>query len=84
MDKFFHFFICAFVALVFGVLAALCGGHLGGAIVAALGTGLGAGLGKEFGDSSSGGTWDWWDVLADVGGVLLVVIILIAAYFAKG
>ena len=84
MDKFFHFFVCFFVSLCFGIVAALCDGHLGGAIVAALGTGLGAGLGKEFGDSSSGGRWDWLDVAADAGGIVLAVVLLVVAYFAKG
>lgn len=84
-DKIEHAGVCAFAALFMGILAALCGGHLGGAIIAALGTGLGLGAGKEFGDMcAEGNRWDWYDFLADALGTLAAVIVLVAAYFAKG
>lgn len=83
-DKVEHALVCFLLTTVFGIMAALCGGHLAGALWAGVGTGLGAGLGKEFGDSASGGDFDWYDVLADVIGVVLGVALLVTAYFAKG
>jgi uncharacterized protein YfiM (DUF2279 family) len=33
---------------------------------------LGLGLGKEYGDSkASGNKWDWWDIVADVVGIVI-------------
>lgn len=85
MDKFWHFIICFTLTTVFGILSALCGGHLGGALVAGFGTGIGAGLGKEFGDSCAGGSgFDLKDLAADCGGIAAGMILLIVAYFAKG
>ena len=83
-DKYFHFGICFVLTVIFGIIAALCGGHLGGALVAGFGTGMSAGLAKEFGDSCSSRKFDLKDLLADTIGVATGLLLLIIAYFAKG
>ena len=47
-------------------------------LISAAGAGLGAGFGKEYGDLvAKDNAWDWKDIIADVIGVAVAVLILL-------
>ena len=44
----------------------------------ALGLCIGASVGKEYGDSkASGNKWDWWDIVADLIGMGVGIVIVL-------
>ena len=75
-DKIMHAIVCFFATAIGGiatfwlgeVASLFCGGLFA----------LGLGLGKEYGDSkASGNKWDWWDIVADIVGIAIAVVILL-------
>lgn len=76
-DKIQHFGVCLIVTLVMSCAAWLTSGNLqiGSAVGIALTAGLA--LGKEYGDkNATGNHWCWWDLLADLCGILVGVLLL--------
>ena len=70
-DKLEHYVLCTAVTFITAVAVMLVGkSPMWGGIVATAFT-LGLALGKEFGDSRAyGNHWCWWDLLADLLGIL--------------
>ena len=74
-DKFLHMGVCFLSTIIvfcvsyfiFGKWPSLvCGGLFS----------LGLGIGKEYGDSKAkGNKWDWFDIIADLIGIILALII---------
>lgn len=76
-DKIQHFGVCLIATLVMSSAAWLTSDNLkeGCAIGIALTVGLA--LGKEYGDkNATGNHWCWWDLLADLCGILVGVLLL--------
>lgn len=76
-DKVLHFSVCLMVALATSSAAWLTSDSLmqGCNIGIALTAGLA--LGKEYGDkNATGNHWCWWDLLADLVGILVAVGLL--------
>lgn len=67
-DKIQHFIVCAGIVLIFGNAFGLPVG-ISGALAFA--------VGKEGWDSTKpSNRWDWWDIVADLGGITLGVILI--------
>ena len=77
-DKFLHAIVC-FFATAIGSIATFWLGEVPCLFCGGL-FALGLGLGKEYGDSkASGNHWEWGDIIADVIGIALAVVILMIA-----
>ena len=78
-DKFLHAGVCfGFTILV--SLATFWLGQLGSIMCGSLFS-LGLGIGKEYGDSKAvGNKFDIWDIVADVVGIGLAVVILVIGW----
>lgn len=79
-DKLKHFGVCLIATLVLSCAAWLTSDSLqtGCAIGVALSAGLA--LGKEYGDkNATGNHWCWWDLLADLCGILAAMLLLMLA-----
>lgn len=73
-DKKQHFLTCMTAAFVAGFPFLAMGSPLT-AIVSGSCFSAGLALGKEYGDSKAAGNkWDWFDILADVGGLIIGVL----------
>lgn len=78
LDKLCHFAACLFITLLWGALTCLATSTVGAILISAVGAGLGAGFGKEYGDLvAKDNTWDWKDIIADVIGVAVAILILL-------
>jgi len=74
-DKFLHAIVCFGATVI--ICIATCYLGKASAIISGALFALGLGLGKEYGDSKAKGNhWDWWDILADVVGIGLAVLIV--------
>lgn len=76
-DKVQHFGVCLITTLVMSCAAWLTSDNL--QMGCAIGISLSAGLalGKEYGDkNATGNHWCWWDLLADLCGILVGVLLL--------
>lgn len=76
-DKIQHFCVCLMATLVFSCAAWLTSDSL--QLGCAVGISLSAGLalGKEYGDKNATGNHGcWWDLLADLCGILVGVLLL--------
>jgi len=75
-DKYLHFYAC-FVATV--LVAAIQGGVAGAWFA------FGLAIGKEYGDSKAkGNKWDWFDLLADILGIIVALLMLFIVKKIKG
>ena len=78
-DKILHAVVCFFATAVVGCACFWLGEA--GSILCGVFFALGLGIGKEYGDSkASGNKWDWFDILADVVGIVVAVIALVVVY----
>ena len=78
LDKLCHFAACLLITLIWGALTWAITPTVGAVLISAAGAGLGAGFGKEYGDLvAKDNTWDWKDIIADVVGVAIAVLILL-------
>lgn len=78
-DKLAHAGVCFLATTIVGLV--VFGIGEAGAILCGVFFALGLGLGKEYGDSkASGNKWDWWDILADVVGIVLAVVVLLVIF----
>lgn len=76
-DKIQHFSVCAIATLFAGALVWLLAGSLTWGCITGAAFTAGLALGKEYGDmNATGNHWCWWDLLADLCGVLLAVLLL--------
>lgn len=76
-DKVQHFGVCLITTLVMSCAAWLTSDNL--QMGCAIGISLSAGLalGKEYDDkNATGNHWCWWDLLADLCGILVGVLLL--------
>ena len=79
MDKILHFLACSISTVA--VSLATSGFGMWPSILCGALFALGLGLGKEYGDSkASGNKWDWWDIVADLAGILAGSGILILGW----
>lgn len=77
-DKLCHFAACLLISLIWGAITCVTNPTVGAMLISAAGAGLGAGFGKEYGDLvAKDNTWDWKDIIADVIGVAVAVLILL-------
>ena len=78
VDKLCHFAACLLISLFWGAITCVSTPTVGAMLISAAGAGLGAGFGKEYGDLvAKDNTWDWKDIIADVIGVAVAVLILL-------
>lgn len=78
LDKLYHFAACLFITLFWGALTCLSTSAIVPILMSAAGAGLGAGFGKEYGDLiAKDNTWDWKDIIADIIGVAVAILILL-------
>lgn len=76
-DKLQHFCVCLISTLVFGCAAWLTGGSMQMGYAVGISLSAGLALGKEYGDkNATGNHWCWWDLLADLCGILVAVLLL--------
>lgn len=76
-DKLMHFGVCLLATLFVGAFAWLIAGSLYWGCATGVAFTAGLALGKEYGDkNATGNHWCWWDLLADFGGILLAVLLL--------
>lgn len=77
-DKILHFVVCAIATLLAGTLAWVLAGSLTWGCITGTTFAAGLTLGKEYGDkNATGNHWCWCDLLADFGGILLAVLLLL-------
>lgn len=78
LDKLYHFTACLLITLVWGVITCITTSAIAPILISAVGAGLGAGFGKEYGDLvAKDNTWDWKDIIADIIGVAVAILILL-------
>lgn len=78
IDKLYHFAACLLITLFWGAVTCITTSAIGPILIGAAGAGLGAGFGKEYGDLvAKDNTWDWKDIIADIIGVAVAVLILL-------
>lgn len=74
LDKKKHFLVCMAAAFIAGIPFFITGKPLF-ALVAGASFSAGLALGKEYGDSKAiGNKWDWMDIIADAGGLIVGVL----------
>lgn len=66
MDKLLHFLCCFGIALVFFPIIGWW----------SIGTAVATGVGKELYDYKDYGLFSWWDIAADLAGVVVAVLII--------
>ena len=78
-DKRLHFAYCMLIALfVTTLIGALSNWYCG--TISGLLTAMGCGVGKEYGDNANPyNKWDWYDLLADLLGSIVGVLLGLAA-----
>lgn len=83
-DKLLHIAVCSLVAVIAAVITYLADKCADKALtLAVVGCicALSIGIGKEFGDSvNPNDYWDWWDILADVVGMVVGAILIILMF----
>lgn len=82
-DKKLHFICCMLIAfattILIGVLSNWYAGGLAGLLTA-----MGTGVGKEYGDKANPyNKWDWYDILADLIGAVIGVLLGITVLILK-
>lgn len=76
-DKIQHFCVCLIATLFTGALVWLLAGSLVCGSITGTAFTAGLALGKEYGDkNATGNHWCWWDLLADLCGILVGVLLL--------
>lgn len=74
-DKKLHFICCMLIALATTILIGLLSNWYAGGLAGLL-TAMGTGVGKEYGDKINPyNKWDWYDILADLIGAVIGVIL---------
>lgn len=74
-DKKLHFICCLLIALATTILIGLLSNWYAGGLAGLL-TAMGTGVGKEYGDKINPyNKWDWYDILADLIGAVIGVIL---------
>lgn len=78
LDKLYHFAACLLITLFWGAITCVATSAVAPILISAAGAGIGAGFGKEYGDlMAKDNTWDWKDIIADVIGVAVAVLLLL-------
>lgn len=74
-DKKLHFICCMLIALATTILIGLLSNWYAGSLAGLL-TAMGTGVGKEYGDKINPyNKWDWYDILANLIGAVVGVIL---------
>lgn len=82
-DKKLHFICCTLIALATTILIGLLSNWYAGSLAGLL-TAMGIGIGKEYGDKINPyNKWDWYDILADLIGAVIGVILGITVLILK-
>lgn len=80
-DKYMHAAVCAAITLLTVILFAVMHESILAASIAGFLTAMAAGLAKEYGDSCNPyNKWDWYDVVADAAGSIIMLILVNIAY----
>ena len=82
-DKKLHFICCMLIALASTLLIGILSNWYAGGLAGLL-TAMGTGVGKEYGDKINPyNKWDWYDILANLIGTVIGILLGVMVLFLK-